>query len=78
MSFKERYSTISNYLTPILKAAPTVKPISVAFFGGSLQYFNLQWWAALFALLIIQAAPGDRRNWTAIGEWAGSLASVLS
>jgi hypothetical protein len=45
----------------------------VAFFGGSLQYFNLQWWAALFALLIIQATPGDKRNWPAIETWAGGL-----
>jgi menaquinone-dependent protoporphyrinogen oxidase len=73
LSFKERYSTMSNYLAPIFKAAPSVKPVSVAFFGGSLQYFNLKWWAALFALLIIQATPGDRRNWAAISEWAGGL-----
>jgi menaquinone-dependent protoporphyrinogen oxidase len=73
LSFKERYSTVNNYLTPIFKAAPAVKPVSVAFFGGSLQYFNLKWWAALFALLIIQATPGDRRNWAAISEWAGGL-----
>lgn len=73
LSFKERYATLGNYLTPIFKAAPSVKPVSVAFFGGSLQYFNLQWWAALFALLIIQATPGDRRNWTAIETWAGGL-----
>ena len=73
LSFKERYSTMSNYLAPIFKTAPSVKPVSVAFFGGSLQYFNLKWWAALFALLIIQAQPGDKRNWTAISEWAGGL-----
>ena len=73
LSFKERYSTVDNYLAPIFKAAPTVKPISVAFFGGSLQYFNLKWWAVIFALLVIQAAPGDRRNWTAISNWAGGL-----
>ena len=73
LSFKERYSTIPNYLAPVLKAAPSVKPVSVAFLGGSLHYFNLKWWAAFFALLIIQATPGDRRNWTAISEWAGGL-----
>jgi menaquinone-dependent protoporphyrinogen oxidase len=78
LSIKERYSTVTNYLRPVLKAAPSVKPVSVAFFGGSLQYFNLKWWAALFALLIIQAAPGDKRNWMAISEWAGSLSSKLS
>ena len=73
LSFKERYSTVDNYLTPIFKSAPTVKPISVAFFGGSLQYFNLKWWAILFALLIIQATPGDKRNWAAIDNWSRGL-----
>jgi menaquinone-dependent protoporphyrinogen IX oxidase len=73
LSFKENYSTVNNYLAPIFKAAPSIKPVSVAFFGGSLQYFNLKWWAALFALLIIQAQPGDKRNWTAISAWASGL-----
>lgn len=75
LNFKERYSTVDNYLAPIFKAAPAVKPVSVALFGGSLQYFNLKWWAVLFALLIVQAAPGDRRNWDAIYTWASGLFS---
>jgi menaquinone-dependent protoporphyrinogen oxidase len=78
LSFKENYSTVSHYMEPILKAAPLVKPVSVAFFGGSLQYFNLKWWAALFALLIIQATPGDKRNWAAIETWAGGLFQMQS
>lgn len=73
LSLKERYATLGNYLQPILKAAPAVKPVSIGVFGGSLQYFNLQWWAALFALLIIQAQPGDKRNWKAIETWASGL-----
>jgi menaquinone-dependent protoporphyrinogen IX oxidase len=73
LSLKERYSTPSNYLKPILKAAAPAKPASVAFLGGSLQYFNLKWWAAIFALLIIQAQAGDRRNWEAISAWASGL-----
>ena len=73
LSFKERYSTVDNYLAPIFKSTPAFKPISVAFFGGSLQYFNLKWWAVLFALLIIQATPGDKRNWAAIDNWARGL-----
>lgn len=77
LSFKERYSTTSNYLTPIFKVAPSIKPVSIAFFGGSLQYFNLKWWAVLFALLIVRATPGDRRNWKAIETWANNLAGQL-
>lgn len=70
LGFKENYSTPKNYLSPILKL---VKPVSIGIFGGSLQYFNLKWWQAAFALLIIQAQPGDKRNWKAIAEWAKSL-----
>lgn len=73
LSFRENYTTLQKYLTPILKAAPGVKPLSIGVFGGSLQYFNLKWWQAAFALLIIQAQPGDKRNWKAIAEWSKGL-----
>jgi menaquinone-dependent protoporphyrinogen oxidase len=77
LTFKERYSNPANYLGPVLKSAPQIKPVSVAFFGGNLAINRLKWWAALFAILIIQAQPGDKRNWDAIREWAGGLASML-
>ena len=31
----------------------------------------------LFAMLIIQAPAGDRRNWTAIRSWAAELPAAL-
>lgn len=70
LSIKENYSTPKNYLTPILKLA---KPVSIGLFGGSLQYFSMKWWQVPFVLLVIQAMPGDKRNWKAIAEWAGGL-----
>jgi len=73
LSFREHYTTLKKYLTPILKAAPGVKPVSIAVFGGSLQYFSMKWWQVPFVLLVIQAMPGDKRNWKAIAEWAGGL-----
>jgi menaquinone-dependent protoporphyrinogen oxidase len=73
LSFKERYATVTNYLRPILKAAPEVKPLNVAFFGGRLDYYRLKWWALLFVMLIIQVQPGERRNWEAIRAWAAGL-----
>ncbi len=75
LSFKENYSTLKNYLTPILKL---VKPVSIGVFGGSLQYFSMKWWQVPFVLLAIQAAPGDKRNWKAIAEWAGQVAGKLA
>jgi menaquinone-dependent protoporphyrinogen IX oxidase len=75
LSFKENYSLPRNYLTPILKL---VKPVSIGLFGGSLQYFSMKWWQVPFVLFIIQAQPGDRRNWKAIEAWAGELATKLA
>jgi hypothetical protein len=31
----------------------------------------------LFVLLVIQAQPGDRRNWPVIREWAAGLRTQL-
>jgi len=63
---------------PALRAARSVRPVSVGFFGGRLELFRLKWWQALFVLLIIQAQPGGSRNESFIREWAASLSSVLS
>jgi menaquinone-dependent protoporphyrinogen oxidase len=78
LSLKERYATVSNYLRPVLAAAPSVRPVSVGFFGGKLELYRLRLLHMLFVLLIIQAQPGDFRNWPAIREWAAGLRSDLS
>lgn len=77
LSFKERYSTVDNYVPSALKAAPGVKPVSVALFGGRLDLFRLKWWQKLFVLIVIQAQPGEFRNWSFIREWAASLNDFL-
>jgi menaquinone-dependent protoporphyrinogen oxidase len=77
MDFKERYSRVSNYLRPIL-AACQVRPVSVGVFAGRLNFSNLQWWAMIFVILILQAKSGDKRNWGAIRGWAGSLPALFS
>jgi menaquinone-dependent protoporphyrinogen oxidase len=73
LSIKERYSLVSNYLRPILKAAPAVHPLSVAFFGGKLELFRLNFLQMLFVMLIIRAQPGDMRNESFIQQWAEQL-----
>ena len=78
LSFKENYARLSNYLLPILRAAKPARPISLAVFGGRMEYGRLKWWAVLFAMLIIQAQAGDHRNWPSIRAWAASLAPQLS
>jgi hypothetical protein len=49
----------------------------VAVFGGRLEYGRLKWWAVLFAMFIIQARAGDRRNWPAIRAWAAGLPAAF-
>ena len=73
LSMKERYATVPNYLRPALKAAPAVRPLSVAFFGGRLDLYRLKWWQSLFVLLVIQAKPGGYHNEAFIREWAAGL-----
>ncbi len=77
LSFRERYATVDNYLPSALKAAPAVKPVGVALFGGKLDLMRLGLWQKLFVLLVIQAQPGDYRNWPFIREWAANLSGML-
>jgi menaquinone-dependent protoporphyrinogen oxidase len=77
LSWRERYATLSNYLAPILRATRPVKPVSIAVFSGRLEYGRLPWWAVLFAMVIIQAPAGERRNWPAIRAWAANLTSTF-
>ena len=77
LNFRERYVRLSNYLQPILRATRPVKPVTIGFFGGRLEYGRLKWWAVLFAMVIIQAGAGDRRNWTAIRSWAAGLPAAF-
>jgi len=73
LSIKERYASLSNYLGPMLKPAPEIHPMSVAFFGGKLELFRLKWWQMLFVMIVIRSQPGDRRNWDFIRQWAREL-----
>lgn len=77
LSFRERFTMLSKYLRPILKAVRPHKPASIAVFGGRLDYGRLPWWAVLFAMLIVRAPAGDRRNWPAIRAWSAGLPDVF-
>lgn len=77
LNFRERYARLSNYLRPVIRATRPVEPVSIGIFGGRLEYGRLKWWAVLFAMLIVRAPAGDRRNWPAIRAWAGDLAAEL-
>jgi len=77
LSFRERYARLSSYLKPILSATRPARPVSIGVFGGRLEYGRLKWWAVLFAMFVIQAPAGERRNWEAIRSWAAGLPAAL-
>jgi menaquinone-dependent protoporphyrinogen oxidase len=77
LGIKERFTTIGYYLNSMLPAAPGVKPVSVAFFNGKLEMFRLKWWQAAFVMIVVQAVPGDYRDWDTIKSWGKSLSSLL-
>jgi len=77
LTFRERYARLSNYLRPILSATRPAKPVSIGVFGGRLEYGRLKWWAVLFAMLIIRAPAGERRNWPIIRSWAADLPAAF-
>lgn len=77
LGFRERYATATNYLRPVLRSSPQVRPVSIALFGGKLEFYRLKLLQMLFVLLVIQAQPGDRRNWPVIREWAAGLRTQL-
>lgn len=74
---KERYTSASNYLGPMLHSARTVHPVSAAIFGGKLELFRLKAWQALFVMLIVRAQPGDYRDPASIRAWGSHLKSIL-
>ncbi len=77
LNFRERYATLDNYLRPILSAAKPARPAAIGVFGGRLEYGRLPWWAVIFAMVLVRAAAGERRNWPAIRAWAVDLPEAL-
>jgi len=77
LTLRERYATVSNYARPILRAALPARPFSLAFFAGRLDYGRLKWWAVLFAMVLVRAQAGDRRDFAAIRAWAEGIAQTF-
>jgi len=76
LGFKESFTTLSHYLTPILKKAPD-SLAAIGFFGGRLDYYRLKWFEVMFVMLVVGAKPGEKRNWPDIRLWAASLPALL-
>jgi menaquinone-dependent protoporphyrinogen oxidase len=78
LSYKENYATVSSYLKPVLSKAPELRPASMAFFAGKLDYGRLNLFNRLFVQVIIGGKAGDYRNWDAVRAWSASLAPLLT
>jgi menaquinone-dependent protoporphyrinogen IX oxidase len=77
LTFKERYTTIEHYLLAIYKALGPIKPESLGFFGGKIDYRNLKFPQVAFLMLFIGAKPGDLRDRELIQNWARGLKSEM-
>ena len=77
LTIKERFTTLGYYLKPMLQTAPEVKPVNVAFFNGRLEMYRLKWWQAAFVMIVVQAPPGDYRDWDTIKAWGKMLGAIL-
>ncbi len=78
LSLRERYALPQNYARPIVNATRPAKPVSIAMFGGRLEYGRVPWWGVLFAMLIVQAPPGNKHNFPFIRSWAASLPAAFA
>jgi len=77
LKYKERYATPAHYLEDVRKAAPGLRPLSVAFFGGSLDLTTMNIFEKLFVMVVVGATPGDARNQKGVRAWAKELAPEL-
>ena len=77
LSFRQRFTSVANYVEPALESAPEVTPVSVGFFNGTMDYGSLNLFERLFVQVAFGAAEGDFRNWDAIRAWSEDLSVEL-
>jgi menaquinone-dependent protoporphyrinogen oxidase len=77
LSFRENYATVRNYVRPLFKVSPFIKPVSVGIFAGKLELFRLKFFQMVFAMLVAGGKSGDFRHWDEIRSWAAELRPLL-
>jgi len=73
MNFPEKSHPVSMYLRAILAMSKDIKPVSIAFFRGVLDYSTIGFIMTLLFKLMAKVdglGPGDYRNWEAIQSWS--------
>jgi menaquinone-dependent protoporphyrinogen oxidase len=77
LGFWEKQSVMESYLRLVLRTIERIKPVSLGFFSGKLDYSTLSFGEKLIMRLLASMTSiksGDHRNWDAIREWVKSLA----
>ena len=77
LSFRERFTSVANYVEPALESAPKVRPVSVGFFNGTMDYGSLSLFERVFVQVAFGAEEGDFRNWDAVQAWSEDLSVEL-
>jgi menaquinone-dependent protoporphyrinogen oxidase len=73
---EENRSIVRGYLDPVLKSTPSVQPIGLGLFAGTLDYSKL---SLPYRMVMkskmkkLEIPEGDFRNWGAIRAWAKGL-----
>jgi menaquinone-dependent protoporphyrinogen IX oxidase len=78
LAFKERFTTVDHYVLPMVKNAPLIKPMTIAFFNGKLDMSKLNLFQKAFVRFVVQAMPGDFRNWDFIKAWSHDFAAEVA
>lgn len=68
---EENRRIVRAYMAPVLEAAPSIKPVALGLFAGSLD-------PSRRLIMPVEAGPqGDYRDWDAIAAWAESIRPAL-
>lgn len=79
LSIIDRYTSINGYLRNVLPMVEELKPISLGFFAGKLDFNTLKLPEKVIMYLLILFTgikAGDHRNWESIRKWEKSLGSM--
>lgn len=80
MTFLEKGHPVTMYLKAILGMTTDIRPVSVSFFRGVLDYGTIGFIMTLLFKLMARVdglVPGDYRNWEAIRSWTEQIYSGL-
>ena len=80
MTLPEKGHPVTMYLRAIISMAEDIKPVSVSFFRGVLDYSTIGFIMTLlfkFMARIDGLGPGDYRNWESIRSWTEQTYSSL-